>query len=164
MALMKLHENDRVIREPAHSDSHQVMMAEEGEMPVLFHVETNILQSLTQNVNLKDPIAIKEMIEEKIKELVMCVHVDNVLGSAVPCSKNSDDIIIRAGADYKPDCVRERWRSPNCNQHSDFTGGAKHLNINQILMFCDASTNEQNRTKPEREHLELMFHRLSEEV
>ncbi|PIK35664.1 hypothetical protein BSL78_27507 [Apostichopus japonicus] len=69
MALMKLLEHNRVSGETP--DGHiDLEHSSIGETPVLFHIETSVVQSLIQNVGtLKDPMAMKEMIEEKVREV-----------------------------------------------------------------------------------------------
>ncbi|PIK49576.1 hypothetical protein BSL78_13554 [Apostichopus japonicus] len=201
MALMKLLEHNRVSSETAdgHIDLEHRSM---GETPILFHIETSVVQSLIQNVGtLKDPMAMKEMIEEKVREVMMRVHMDSVLGSAVPCSKNSDDIIIRSG-DGKRTSSISRGGGNGLSGEFDGRDGPRHssdhsseygLNIQSVnhelsgkvttelsdrchhtndqwVVMCsgaNSSSKDENQNtsgRPDREQLELMFHRLSEEM
>lgn len=183
------------------SDKSSLKEAEHiGETPVLFQVELSLIQMLMNNVsNLQDHLLIKEIVEEKIKQLKQGLHVDSVLGSAVPFTKNSDDIIIRSSSP-KPYESREQaaaltdsLKEPgvsnvtttypyNKDLHKKNLGVSQtgklslgrvnvnmHSKLSEQVMMCSsppsASRETQNSLgKPDKEHLELMFHRLSEEV
>ncbi|KAJ8038815.1 hypothetical protein HOLleu_16352 [Holothuria leucospilota] len=171
-----------------------------GETPVLFQVELSLMQMLMNNVsNLQDHLLIKEIVEEKIKQLKQGLHVDSVLGSAVPFTRDSDDIIIRSSSPkpYESTEQAPEWtnslkefgvinvmttypynkdlhkKNLEVSQTGKLSLGRENINIlsklsDQVVMCSSppsTSSEMQNSLgKPDKEHLELMFHRLSEEM
>lgn len=171
-----------------------------GEAPLLFQVELSLMQMLMNNVsNLQDHMLIREIVEEKIKQLKQGLHVDSVLGSAVPFTRDSDDIIIRSSSPkpYESTEQAAAWTDSlgefgisnvmntypynkdlqNKNLEVSQTGklslGRKNINIlsklsDQVVMCSSppstSSETQKSLGKPDKEYLELMFHRLSEEV